>query len=259
MFRYAPQRVRDWYPKHGVQSDVTRGDSVYTIQAVRNFTYAQNGAANEVWLKNVSADPLTAVRMWYLLEPFTNSPAIAHPYFVFEFEDGTTLCFTIEGKRLNNAPYSGLKGLMREYELGYVWITELDALTMPLTHEAKALYLYPLTFTQTEVQKILSQLLEDTHALFEKPEFYNTLFNNCTVRFARTLKRIGHRVPHDVSWYLPGYSDRYFKRLGIIAPNTALRSPTFDLVARKKEVWEIIESNTEKYFQKIFTLISNWK
>jgi hypothetical protein len=252
----APQRVRNWYPKHGVQSDVTKNGAAYTIQSVRNFVYDQNGSAREEWLRGVTVTPQNAVRLWYLLEPFTNSPAIAHPYFVFEFVDGTTLCFTIEGKWLNGTAYSAIKGFLREYELGYVWMTERDALTMPLTHAAKALYLYPLTFTATEVQNILHTLLNDTHALFETPEFYNTITNNCTIRFAQTLKRIGHRIPFDMSWFLPGYSDRYFKRLGIIAPETELRSPAIDLVARKSEVWGDIESNSEKLFQKVFKLLT---
>lgn len=257
MFGTKPQKVRDWCPKHGVQSDATEhADGTWTIVAMRNFIYTKDGAAHEAWLSDVPVEVQKVVRLWYLVEPFTDSDAIAHPYFIFENNDGSTLCFTIEGKRLNGAPYSGFKGLTNEYELGYLWITETDCLTMPLTHGGKALYLYPLTLAAHEAQAVCTEFLKDTHLLFEHPEFYNTLTNNCTGRFAHTLRRVGIRAPHDLSWYLPGWSDRYFKRIGLIGPEVTLRAPARDLVARQDEVWPIIESSRENQFSRIFRLLS---
>lgn len=240
-----PQRVRNWLPKHGVQSDaheVTPG--VWSIGRVRDFTYARDGGASEVWLEDQVMNTHSIERAWLLLEPFTTWRAVAHPYFVFAHTDGTATCFTIEGKRLVGAPYSGLKGLMNEYELGYIWMTERDCLTMPLTHGAQALYLYPLTLSAESAQKLACEFLRATHALFEKPEFYNTLFNNCTGRFAHTLRRIGVRAPHDVSWYLPGYIDSYLQRMGLIVGS---RSNERDLVQRADEVWRIIESSQNSH------------
>lgn len=251
-----PQRVRDWYPKHGIQSDATKNaDGSWTIESVRDFTYTRDGHRSEVWVKDVRVDVASIVRAWLLLEPFTNSRFVAHPYYIFELADGSTLCFTIEGKRLNGSGFSGLKGVMNEYELGYIWITEKDCLTMPLTHAAKALYLYPLTLSADMAQELCVEFLEDTHTLFQTPEFYNTLFNNCTGRFAESLGRAGARAPHDISWYLPGYIDTYLKRIGLIAAGTQLRDPVKDLMKRQDEVWPIIESRSEKPFQKIFQLL----
>lgn len=209
---------------------------------MRDFTYTRGGNKSEVWVKDVRADVKNIIRAWLLLEPFTRSDAIAHPYFIFERADGSTLCFTIEGKRPNGSGFSGLKGLMNEYELGYVWMTEKDCLTMPLTHGAKALYLYPLTLSKEKAQALCVEFLKDTHTLFQTPEFYNTLFNNCTGRFALALRRAGVPAPFDLSWYLPGYIDTYLKRIGLIAENVHLRDPAKDLMKRQDEVWEIFES-----------------
>lgn len=243
MFNKLPQKVRDWYPKHGAQSDATKNtDGSWTIGSVRDFTYTRDKHADEVWAKGVHVDVTSIVRAWLLLEPFTNSPFVAHPYYIFEYADGSTLCFTIEGKRLNGSGFSGLKGVLNEYELGYIWITEKDCLTMPLTHDAKALYLYPLTLSAERARALCVEFLKDTHTLFETPEFYHTLFNNCTGRFAESLGRVGVRAPRDISWYLPGYIDTYLKRIGLIAANVQLRDPAKDLMNRQDEVWSLLES-----------------
>jgi hypothetical protein len=113
---------------------------------------------------------------------------------------------------------------------------------MPLAHGAKALFLYPLTLTPKESEGLCREFLRDTHTLFEKPEFYNTLTNNCTGRFAKTLRRIGHRAPYDKSWYFPGYSDSYLQRIGLIAKDIPLRDPAKDLMRRQNAVWSLVES-----------------
>lgn len=241
-----PQRTRPWHPKYGVQqSDAhIRDDGSYVLDAVRDFVYRKDGTASEQWLQRVTVRPKDVRRVWYILEPFTSLSAIAHPYFLFEYADGSTIAVTIEGKRLDGAPYSALAGMRKEYELGYVWITEKDCLSMPLAHKARALYLYPLTLTPEESAQLMTGFLIDTHNVCVTPEFYHTLFNNCTVRFARIVHRekIRH-MPFDLSWHLPGWSDRYLARLGLIDSGTPLRDPACDLVARQDEVWEIIMSS----------------
>lgn len=255
MYLKAPQRTRPWYPKHGVQSDATHAGSGWVVERLRNFVYKRDGVGDEVWLSNVPVFPERVVRAWYLLEPFTDWSIVAHPYIIFEYDSGA-VCFTIEGKRVIGDAFSGWKGLTNEYELGYIWISELDCLTMPLTHSAQALYLTPLELSAQEAGALCTEFLRDTHALFEKPEFYNTLTRNCTGLFAKTLRRVGRNAPWDLSWYFPGYSDSYLQRIGLINRGVELRSSRYDLVARADEVWSIIESS-KLPFKKVAELISN--
>ncbi len=253
-----PQRERNWYPKYGTsQYDATvQSDGTYLVEGVRDFQYGRDGTAREQWMTRIPVDPARVVRTWYMLEPFTSWDAIAHPYFIFEFDSGSTLCFTIEGKRLNNTPYSGWKGMLRAYELGYIWITEHDCLTMPLTHGAQALYLYPMTLSPDESARLMRGFLDDTHQLFERPEFYHTILNNCTIRFAHTLERQNvRRMPLDLSWYLPGWSDYYLARLGLIDVPRPLRSSARDLVARKEKVWTMLSRYRERPMREIFKLL----
>jgi hypothetical protein len=246
-----PQKTRAWYPKYGPhQFDAVRAsDGTYTIGGVRNFVYRRDGSGTESWLTGVPVNTNDVVRTWYLLEPFTRFAAIAHPYFVFEMQDGSVLCFTIEGKRLSGEPYSALRGMLSAYELGYIWTTGLDCITMPLTRGALELYAYPLTLTPHESKETLRALLDGTHTLHETPEFYHTILNNCTIRFAHTIRAERIRpLPFDLSWYLPGWSDRYFMRTGLIAPTGDYREArrAHDLVRQADTVWGHIESHGER-------------
>jgi hypothetical protein len=139
--------------------------------------------------------------------------------------------------------------MLRAYELGYIWTTGLDCITMPLTHGALALYAYPLTLTPQESAEILRALLEGTHALYETPEFYHTILNNCTVRFAHAVRKDRIRpMPFDLSWYLPGWSDRYFMRIGLIEAQAGYQAEreARDLVRHADAVWGHIETMGER-------------
>jgi hypothetical protein len=259
MWGRKPQFEREWYPKYGTQADTdVHNDGTVTIQKVRNFTYTEDGRETPAWIPNIQIDPRELQRLWYVLEPFNHIEPIAHPYFIFEFKDGSTLCFTIEGKRPNQQPYSGLKGLLNEYELGYIWITEHDCITMPLAHNAEALYLYPLTLSPELVQRFFMELIHESHQLFEKPEFYNTLFNTCTTRMYQALNRAEPGlIPYDISWNFPGYSDRFLMKRGLIAreaPYNVMRKRR-NLMLKQDELWELSSLPSGAFSQAVFKLV----
>jgi len=256
-----PSHSRDWLPKHGEQTNVSKNqDNTYTIHRVRNFTYAQDGTERQEWIIGVNVNPKRVKRLWYMLEPFTNLEAVAHPYFIFEFEDGETHCFSIEGKRLRDRGYSGIRGLLNEYELGYIWMTEHDCISMPLAAGAKALHLYPLELTEEVVQALFEKLLTDTATLFTKPRFYNTLFHNCTTLFAEAVNCVSPRtLPYDISWHLPGYSDRYLMKVGLIKTNDRYQKTRerHNILLHKEKLWEALEYPEGKCMNAVFALLKN--
>lgn len=259
MFMRNPSHSRDWLPKHGTQTDVSKNpDGAYVIHKVRNFTYSRDGAEHQEWVQNITVDPRRAKRLWYMLEPFTNLEAVAHPYFIFEFDDGRTQCFTIEGKRLRNQGYSGIKGLLNAYELGYIWMTEHDCIGMPLAQGAKALNLYPLKLPQEVVRTLLEKLLTDTANLFAKPRFYNTLFHNCTTLFAEAVNSVAPKtLPYDIAWHLPGYSDRYLMRIGLIKTDSSFQSTReqHNILLEKDALWNIVTLPEGQCMNAVFALL----
>lgn len=219
--------------KHGMQSDARIVNGIAHIDAARNFVYDGTGQRTNEWRPQrvVVGD---IVRVWYVLEPFTNFAGIAHPYIIFETKNSEPIAFSIEGKRLHNEPYSGIKGMLNAYELGYVWMSVNDCLSMPLSVGCVALYLFELTLTPEESQKLFIALVEGTHALYQRPQFYNTVFANCTTVLCPILNKVRPgSAPWDISWHLPGYSDEYLIRRGLMVPKA--RSQV-DLKPHAKEI-----------------------
>jgi hypothetical protein len=254
-----PQFERRWYPKYGTQADTHLNvDGTVTIDKVRNFTYTRSGTETQEWVPKVRVNPKEIKKLWYLLEPFNGLEAVAHPYFIFEFNDGSTLCFTIEGKRPDGEPYSGLDGLLNEYELGYIWITMHDCITMPLTHNAEALYLYPLALSSDIAQGFFMEITRKSHELFEKPEFYNTLCNTCTTGMYQAFNRANPGMfPFDWSWIFPGYSDRFLLKRGIIVGKGDYKQMRAqrNLMQKQDALWDLVDLPPPPFSQAVFKLV----
>ena len=63
-------------------------------------------------------------------------------------------------------------------------------------------------------------MLGRVNELAKKPEFYDTLTNNCTTNIVRHINRIRpNRITYDVRMLLPGYSDELAFDQGLIVPH----------------------------------------
>ena len=63
-------------------------------------------------------------------------------------------------------------------------------------------------------------VLGRVNELASRPEFYDTLSNNCTTNIVRHINRINpNRIKYDVRVLLPGYSDRLAYDEGLIEPH----------------------------------------
>ena len=63
-------------------------------------------------------------------------------------------------------------------------------------------------------------MLERANQLHERPEFYNTLTNNCTTRILEHANRVAtKKIPYGREVLLPGYADELAVRLGLIESN----------------------------------------
>ena len=148
--------------------------------------------------------------MWFLLEPFPEWDATGHTYLTFDFEDGSTLSFSVEGRREADEDFSAIRGLLRGYELTYSWGTERDFLARRLLYLGNEVYMYPLVVEKEQAEAIFRALAEETNILAEEARFYNTFTSNCTNILAQTVNDLyPNTLPYDISWILSGWSDRY--------------------------------------------------
>ena len=79
------------------------------------------------------------------------------------------------------------------------------------------MYVYPIRASRERIRALFLEMLARSNALAARPEFYNTLTNNCTSNVVDHVNHIVPRaVPHGIKTILPGYADEVAYSLGLI-------------------------------------------
>lgn len=222
-----------------------RGDGTVALRNVRDFTYGDGALLTEGWIDEIAVNPRDIVRMWFILEPFAEWKAVGHTFLSFELKDGSAYAFSIEARREKGERYSAFGGLFRNYELTYSWGTERDFITRRLLYLKHPVRMYPLAVAPERAQGLFKSLLQKTNELAIAPRFYNTLTANCTNMLAKLVNQAGPgSVPYDLSWYLPGYSDLFLMRVGLIgdAGTPDVAQHDYDLTVKRDAVIAIADA-----------------
>ncbi len=199
---FRPSHFRDWVPEQALLPQAEVHGSQVTIRNVRNCQYF----ANDVYLVDYydKTVDLNAVRsVDYIVVPFTGFPALAHTMMSFEIQqpDGKTdyLAVSVETRKEKSERYNPVKGSARQYELMYVLADERDVLQLRTNFNREDVFLYHTTATPEAARMLLADVLGRVNELAKKPEFYDTLTNNCTSNIVDHVNRIKpNRVVADV-------------------------------------------------------------
>ncbi len=213
-----PSNDRDWSPDQKILSTITKNGDIVTIENVRNFTYASTTiyTAN-YYTKDYNISKLKKV--WYIVEPFSGYKGAAHTFLSFEFEENVFLSVSVEIRKEVGESFSAKNGLLREYELMYVFADEKDAVKLRTNFRKDTVYMYPVQTTPEKARLVFEDIVVRAQTLAEKPEFYNTLTNNCTTNIIAHVNAIDpKRIPLTYAAIFPEYSDIVAHKLGLI-PN----------------------------------------
>ncbi len=219
----APSNFRDWTPDQALLPTAEIDGSQITIRNVRNCQYF----ASDTYLVDYydKTFDLAAVRgVDFLMVPFESMPAVAHTMLSFELVNphGQTehLAVSVEVRKEKHETYNPVKGSARQYELMYVVADERDVIRQRTNYRHENVYLYRTTATSQTAQLLLTDVLGRVNELAKKPEFYDTVTNNCTTNIVQHIHRVRpNRVQYDVRMLLPGYSDQIAFNQGLIVPN----------------------------------------
>ncbi len=219
----APSNFRDWTPDQALLPTAEIHGNRVTIRNVRNCQYF----AADTYLVDYydKSFDLAAVRsVDFLMVPFESMPAIAHTLLSFEIAkpDGKSdyLAVSVEVRKEKHETYNPVKGSARQYELMYVVADERDVIRQRTNYRRENVYLYRTTATPETAQLLLADVLGRVNELAKRPEFYDTLTNNCTTNIVRHIDRVRpNRITYDVRLLLPGYSDQLAFNQGLIVPS----------------------------------------
>ena len=148
---------------------------------------------------------------------FADYKGVAHTFLTFRFKDEEPIAISIEARREQGEEYSPTKGLFSEYEEIYVVGSEPDLIGSRTHIRQEEVYLFPGNATPEKARALFLSMFDRINHINKKPEFYNTLTNQCTNKIARHIASISDKpIPFSYKVLLPGYSDEFAYDLGFI-------------------------------------------
>jgi hypothetical protein len=213
-----PSHDRDWTPEHVRMPWAEFAGDLVRINDVRDFRYDEDGIVAQGWYDRIY--DLNALRsMWYVLSVFDGEGwrGPAHGMFSFGFADGAYVVISVEARKEVGETYSWWRGLFKKYELIYVVGDERDLVLTRAVHRPDVVYMFPVAATPEKIRELFVDMLDRANALRKRPEFYNTLTDNCTSRLRDHVNAIAPgRIPASWKIALPGYSDELMESLELL-------------------------------------------
>ena len=198
-----PPTEGDWQEQLAIPSIAEFNDNLVTIKNVRNFRYypTESDMHADYYDRTYDLDQIKQV--WYVSEPFNENRVAGHTFVSFEFNNGDFLAISVEARKTKDQSYSTWKGLLHTYPLIYVAADERDVVLVRANLRKDKVYVYPVKLEKPENAKILlTDMLEKMNKLIEDPEWYNTLFANCTSVIAKHVNNITPGRISKFSWQL---------------------------------------------------------
>lgn len=211
-----PSNDRLWSQDQAILSDIQITDNLVHISNVRNFEYSSTTIYTPNYY-DATYDISKLKQVWYIVEPFSRYKGAAHTFLSFEFEDNTFLAVSVEIRKEQGESFDAKKGLLREYELMYVFADERDVINLRANHRKNIVYVYPVQTSPEKTQALFKDILYRAQKLHTEPEFYNTFTNNCTTNIIKHVNTISPQtIPLTYAAVFPEYSDIVAHRLKLI-------------------------------------------
>ena len=237
-----PSNDRSWVNDNKRLTTAEFDDGEVTIRNVRDFEWRSNRDFDERWL-DMKINLNEVSKIWFVLEYFDPSRRqMAHTIMSFEMSDGTRIACSIEVRREKGERYHPVKGLLRQYELIYVWATERDVIGVrtrcrksSVTHLFEAVVLGP-----GNERRMLESYLHRTNKLSQSPEWYNTITNTCTTNIVSHVNEVyPGRVPRAVAVLLPGLSPKLLQRNNLVrVEGTIEETLRNSIIDEKAKSWD---------------------
>jgi len=212
-----PSNSRDWSPDQAIMPSVDfLDDGKLKIKNIRNIHYRTTRDYDlQYYDREIDLDDLSSA--WLVISPFAGFGA-AHAFLSFGFEDGTFLSVSIEIRRKKGKKFSPFKAFMRQFEMMYVLADELDVIRVRTNCIKHTVRLFPVQTEKKRIQAVFLDIMKRTDKLYSEPEFYNTLWNNCTTNIIKHTRRFSDKpIPiWNIRYLFPENLDKIAYRLNII-------------------------------------------
>jgi hypothetical protein len=202
-----PSNNRNWTKDVAILPSVSININLVTVKNIRNFQYkSESDYIPEYYNKTFNADNI--ISLDYILSYWDGNTNIAHTMFSFGFKDNSYLCVSVETRREVNELQTGLRGLYNQYESIYILADEKDLLGLRTNFRQEEVFVYPIKAETKKIKKLFLQIMHKVQNLETKPQFYNTIKNNCFTSILNNVSKITEKsIIFDYRFILSGYSD----------------------------------------------------
>ena len=113
--------------------------------------------------------------------------------------------------------FDAVLGVLNQFELMYVIADEEDVIKLRTNYRKNEVYMYPVKTSKENIQMLFRSMLIRTDKLSREPEFYNTLWNNCTTSILMHTNALrDNKIPWNIYTLLPSHSDEIAYYAGLI-------------------------------------------
>ena len=229
--RLKASNERDWSREYSTLPYASgNSDGTIELRNIRNNLYlSSDDFVPQYYDRTFHISDIRSVD--FIVCPFRGMEYIAHTMLSFRLADDTHIGVSAEIRTEKAEEYSPYQGFVRQYELTYVVADERDIIRLRTRHRDSDVYLYRTVANAEQAQALFVDMMERANKLAQKPEFYNTLANNCTTNILDHVNRIKPgRLFYNWKVFLPGYSAKYAYDEGILD-----QSRSFEQL--KQEAW----------------------
>ena len=171
-------------------------DGSFVLLNVRDFVY-RSPTDFDVQYRTLTVDPEQISSIDAVFSHWDNMEEIAHSILGLNFADGTTVVISLETRLPEGAKQNGIDGLYRRYGLAMLAGTPEDLYGLRVDHRGETLYVYRLDMDRQTMLKTVLSLFERAAELQRKPQFYNSLYRNCTTGLLPMLPAADQHLDSD--------------------------------------------------------------
>ena len=244
-----PSLSRNWSPDQFLMpvvdfiDDGTEGGTEgvrVKIKNIRNIHYRTTRDYDlQFYDREIAIDDVETV--WLAIAPFAGFGA-AHAFISFGMSNGTYMAVSIEIRRRMGKRFDPVKAFFRQFEIMYVLSDERDVIGVRTNIIKYDVRLYPIHTTKEITRAVFCDILKRADKLGKVPEFYNTIWNNCTTNIVRHAKKFSEKpIPvWSLSYLFPDFFDRVAYRLSILETDLDYKTARkkFNITARGQTVGE---------------------
>ncbi|MCK5919206.1 MAG: DUF4105 domain-containing protein [Cocleimonas sp.] len=233
-----PSLKRNWSPDQAIMPSIHFiDDDTVRINNIRNIHYRTTRDFDlEFYDRTIKLDDIESG--WLVISPFAGFGA-AHTFVSFGFKDGSYLSISIEIRRKKGISFSPIKAFFRQFEMMYVIADERDVIKVRTNTIKATVRLFPIQTEKEHIRAVFVDMLKRADALGKEPEFYNTLWNNCTTNIIKHTRRFSEKpIPlWSLRYLLPENIDKIAYRLNMIDTHLSYKAAHehFDITKTAQE------------------------